>query len=95
MNTYHFKGISHTRVGCPGPSFPARYPYIYEVRPANTLYGPSISTKPFPMTNRPRTDYPVMLGYVPHVNILERCNLVQGEANINQWWTCEGPVYGN
>lgn len=81
-----YRGISHQAVK------PNRYPYIYEARPHNTLYGPYRSSKPFPYTNRPRETYPVCKGYIPYTNLLDYCALQKGQVHVG-WWSCDGEVY--
>lgn len=81
-----YRGISHINTK------PNRYPYVYEARPSNTLYGPYKSSKPFPYTNRPRTRYPVCKGYIPYTNLLDDCGLRKGEVYVG-WWTDTGYVY--
>jgi hypothetical protein len=76
-----YKGISQIQK-CPN-----RYPYIYEARPYNTLYGPEMSSKPFPYTNRKRVEYPTCIGYRPYTNILDYCRLRKGELDNMGWWT--------
>lgn len=83
-----YRGIS-TLQKCPN-----RYPYMYERRPNNTLYNPKMSSKPFPYTNRPRTEYPTGVGYIPYTNILDYCTLRKGELIDMGWWnTGTGYIY--
>ena len=83
-----YKGISHL------PTSPNRYPYLYDVRPYNTLYGPEMSSKPFPYTNRPRAEYPMCSGFTPYTNLLDYCKLRKCELTDMGWWNSgTGYVY--
>jgi len=83
---FYWKGISSQRVR------PNRWPYLWEGRPHNTLYGVEKSTKPFPYTDLNRVEYPTCAGFIPCPSVLQECNLRGKDIPVG-WWTCDGYIY--
>ncbi len=83
---FYWRGISSQRVR------PNRWPYLWEGRKHNTLYGVQESTKPFPYTDNRNTLYPSCAGYLPCPSILQECDLRGKDIDVG-WWTCDGYIY--